>query len=210
MRIDNQDAMCLKKYDYRVLSQIYNQGTKQAMQDKESLSSDEMALIASAGHAIDLVDALKKHAAKNGKCKLDFTIETQANIGNAVVELLISDMQSGIPENKAKTEISKKVSSYLLFEIWNFMQSVKDHKTEFALSMGFDLTSGRYSVNQQVIWFINRKDDSLRSRFDIYKIGKEFAAHDVKVLDHEKLLVGVDMQSLFERVGTELKQIFQL
>lgn len=210
MVLNKQDVMSLKKYDYKTLSQIYKQGTRLAMQDKDSLSSGEMALIASAGHAIDLVDALQNNAAKNSKCKLDFTIETQENIGNAVTVLLLTDLQAGVSESKAKTAIAKKVGSYLLFEIWNFMQSAgREYRTEFALSMGFDFASGGYAVNQQGIWLINRKNESLRSKFDAYQIGREFASKDVQVTDQEKLLTGVDMHSLYERVMAELHQIIK-
>lgn len=208
MTIDKKDALHLKKYDYKVLSKIYDMGTKQALLNQDSLTQSEMALVASAGHAVDLVDALHANAAKKQNAKLDFTIDTQESIGNAVMVLLLSNLQEGVPENKARTAIAKKVSSYLLFEIWNFLQGASSaYKTEFAITMGFDFASGTYAVNQQSIMLIDKKDESKRMRFDAYKIAKDFIAHDVQIVDQEKGMVGVDMRALFEKVSDELHQL---
>ena len=203
MQIDKKDVLHLKKYDYRVLTRIYDSGTKQIMLDKDGLAKDEMALIASAGHAVDLVDA----AQNNKKCKLDFKIDTQANIGNAVVRIFLTEIQEGRNERSIRNSIAKKVSSYLLFEMWNFFGDENTLDAEFDLSMEFDLVSGTNAINKQKIVLKSKTDKSTVFVFDALEIGKAFAQEDIHIVDKKEMGVGVDMNALFHRVMDALKQM---
>ena len=173
------------------------------MLDKDGLAKDEMALIASAGHAVDLVDA----AQNNKKCKLDFKIDTQANIGNAVVRIFLTEMQEGRNERSIRNSIAKKVSSYLLFEMWNFFGDENTLDAEFDLSMGFDLVSGTNAINKQKIVLKSKTDKSTVFVFDALEIGKAFAQEDIHIVDKKEMGVGVDMNALFHRVMDALKQM---
>lgn len=205
MLLSPKNALNRKKYDYLVLSQIYKSGMQQVEKNKDSLTPTEMALIASAGHAVDLVDALRTHVPKNTGMYLDFTIDTQANIGNAIIPLFLAALNAGVPESQARRVVADKVGSYLLFEIWNFYQAAKNEvKTEFELSMGFDFATGGYALKRQSIRVINKNDQNQSFVFDALEIGRCFAREDVHIPNQKKQLVGVDMPSLFERVGREL------
>lgn len=201
MIINGKDALSLKKYDYNVLKKIYDQGTKQIMLDKDSLSDTELALITSAGHALDLVDSLKSESAKKIKCKLDFQIETQVNIGNAVLVMFISKLQKGTDEREIRNDVAKKVSSYLLFEMWNFFNLDSEGvEIEFDLAMGFDLLQGCRTMSKQGIRLINSEDRTNTHYFDALSIGRDFSKEDVHILDPKNNLIGIDMPSFSERI----------
>lgn len=198
MIINGNDALQLKKYDAKVLEKIYQKGIAAVTHGKESLSKEELALVTSAGYALDLVNSLKLKAAKRVKGDLDFRVETQQNIANAVLLLVMADLQNGIPENEVRYRIAKKVSSYLLFQMWNFYQSGSPHEAFcFELAMAFDLARGRMTVSKQGIWII---DGSNRSLFDVHAIGQAFAEENIRIIGQEQPMVGVEMGLLSDRI----------
>lgn len=208
MIINGKDALHLKKYDYKVLKQIYEQGTKQVMLDKSILSDNELALITSAGHAIDLVDISNSKAAKNTKAKLDFCQNGPENLCKAATLFCISSLMEGIPEREIRNSIAKKVSSYILFEMWNVFNNDKNnYDLEFDLSMRFDLLQGCNTVSRQRICAVSLNDNKAPKYFDALSLGRAFASEDIHIIDPDKKLVAIDMPSYAKKVAEDLQKM---
>lgn len=210
MKINNKNAMAFKKYDYDILSKIYEEGTKQFMLIPDSLSEEEMAFVMSAGHALDLVSACQPDEENLNESILDFTLETQQNIGRSVIFLMIKDIKENVSERITRDKLSKKISSYIMFEMWNFMNDPKvlcKYNIRFELSLGFDFATGTKSVKQQDIAIYSKKNNNRVARFDALKIGKKFVEKGIDFLDRKGCQVGADMEYLFELIKEELNQL---
>ena len=207
--IDGKDVLHLKKYDVRTVKKIYDTGTKILTNGNDGMSDLEKGLYISAGHAFDLIAAIAPPPGQKMKKKLDLTIETQENIGNAVIILAIANRAKGMDERDIRASIAKAVSSYLLFQMWNFFMAFKGNlRPEFDVSFGMNFATGELTMKTQRICLKDNGESGNTYVFDALKVGREYAENDVHFFD-ENEAIGTDMHSLYERVGEQLNSFLE-
>ena len=203
--IDGKDAQHLKKYDVKTVKKIYDTGTTIMTSGSGGMTDLEKGLFISAGHASDLISAIKSKAGKKMKKELDLTVETQENIGNAVIILALAYRSEGMNEEEIRQNIAKKVSSYLLFQMWNFFTDFKGKlKPEFDISFGMNFATGEVIMKTQRLCLKDNDGSGNIYVFDALKTGREYAENDVHFFKDNDA-VGADMHALYERIGEQLK-----
>lgn len=207
---NGSDTMHLSKYNQKAVEQIYKTGRNLVKKGTAVVTDKELAFIATAGHAADLFNASKSVSGVSKTPRLDYTIETQSSIGNAVVALMMGYLKSGLSDIEAREKIAVKVSSYLVFELWNFLQAAaKEFSTEFDFSMVYNYRTGTKTVTEQKIILIRNTDHQSYKSINLYPVGAEFATNYVHIFGAKDTMVGVDMEFLFNKIGGELAKLLQ-